>query len=58
MNLAAAEQEILEHKDARKERARNEELIKKLLYDVIKVQGDAVIKKAVSDLTRDFEKGL
>lgn len=37
MNLAAAEKEILEHRDARKERARNEELIKKLLYDVIKV---------------------
>ena len=37
MNLAAAEKEILEHRDARKERAQNEELIKKLFYEVVKV---------------------
>lgn len=54
MNLEAAEKDIIEHRDARKERAQNEELIKKLLYEVVKVQGDRVIQKAIADLMRDF----
>lgn len=54
MNLEAAEKDIIEHRDARKERAQNEELIKKLLYEVVKVQGDKVIQKAIADLLRDF----
>ena len=54
MNLAAAEKEILEHRDARKERAQNEELIKKLFYEVVKVQGDKVIQRAIADLLRNF----
>lgn len=54
MNLEAAEKDIIEHRDTRKERAQNEELIKKLLYEVVKVQGDRVIQKAIADLMRDF----
>lgn len=54
MNLEAVRKEILEHRDAQSARKENEELIKKILYDVVKVQGDAVIKKAIADLMRDF----
>lgn len=54
MNLAAVEKEILDHRDARRQRNENEETIKKLLYEVVKIQGDRVIQKAIADLLRDF----
>lgn len=54
MNLEAVRKEILEHRDAQSARKENEEVIKKIFYDVVKVQGDAVIKKAIADLMRDF----
>ena len=37
MNLEAVRKEILEHRDAQRARKENEELIKKILYDVVKV---------------------
>lgn len=60
-NLEQARADILNHhqekKKGRKKKQEDEDIIRKLFYDVIKASGDAVIKQAVEDLIKDFNKG-
>ena len=60
MNLESVRKEMLDNyrgkKDKEKQRKENETLIRKLLYDVIKASGNAVIKQALNDLMEDFNK--
>ena len=60
MNLDSVRKEMLYHyrdkKNKEKQKKENEQMIMKLLYDVIKASGSAVINKAVDDLIRDFNK--
>lgn len=61
MNLEQVRGEILSRRhEAQKQKAQqkeNEELIKKLFFDVVKVSGSAAIKQAVEELIADFNKG-
>jgi hypothetical protein len=47
MNIEQARREILEHtrheQENKEQKRQNEELVKKLLFDVVKVSGDKVV---------------
>lgn len=61
MNLDRVREEILDHyrgkQEKEKQKKENEQIIMKLLYDMIKASGSAVINQAVNDLIKDFNKG-
>lgn len=61
MNLDRVREEILDHyrgkQEKEKQKKENEQIIMKLLYDMIKTSGSAVINQAVNDLIKDFNKG-
>ena len=60
-NLETVRQEIMDEyrgrKDKKKQKQENELMIKKLFYDIVRASGDAVIRQAIDDLIRDFNKG-
>lgn len=60
MNIEQARREILEHtrheQENKEQKRQDEELIKKLLFDVVKVSGDKVVQQAIQELIQDFNK--
>lgn len=61
MNLDRVRKEMLDHyrgkQEKEKQKKENEQMIKKLLYDVVRASGSAVINQAIEDLIKDFNKG-
>ncbi len=61
MNLEQARADILNHHQEKKknkqQRKENELLIEKIIFDVIKASGNAIVKQAIEDLMQDFNKG-
>ena len=62
MNLTGTRRDMIDNykgkKDKQRQSKENYSMIEKIILDVIKTTGDAVLRKALDDLMSDFEKGL
>lgn len=61
MNLERVRQEIYEHdaekKRKKKEREETQTFIEKLIFDVVKASGRAVIQQAINEVIDEFNSG-